>query len=83
MLTRALAAWSKIKAWLRVHSPRILQTLNPGATSEQVAQVEAALGHPLPMAMRCIYRWVLCGCLSECMSEEGNNSSAHDMHIGH
>jgi len=61
MLARTLTAWHKIKAWLRVYSPRILESLNPGASPEEVSQVEAALGHPLPMAMRCIYRCVWVG----------------------
>lgn len=56
LLARALAAWSKVTAWLGQHSPRILQSLNPGATAAEVAAAEAALGHPLPSAMRVIYR---------------------------
>ncbi|KAF8060480.1 SKIP16 [Scenedesmus sp. PABB004] len=56
MLARALAAWGGLKAWLREHAPQVLETLNPGATPAQVAEAEAALGHPLPLALRCIYR---------------------------
>jgi hypothetical protein len=58
MLTRALAAWNKLESWLKVHSPRILASLNAGATAADVAAAETALGHPLPTAMRVIYRWV-------------------------
>eukprot|EP00775_Hariotina_reticulata_P004185 gene4185-4433_t len=56
LLARSLAAWNSIKAWLAEHSPQILETLNPGATAEQLAEAEEQLGHPLPAAMRCIYR---------------------------
>lgn len=56
LLARALAAWSKVRAWLGQHSPRILETLNPGASEAEVTAAEAALGHPLPSAMRVIYR---------------------------
>jgi len=57
LLARSLAAWNSIKAWLAVHSPQILDTLNPGATAEQLADAEEQLGHPLPAALRCIYRY--------------------------
>eukprot|EP00879_Flechtneria_rotunda_P020847 GHRR01021948.1.p1 GENE.GHRR01021948.1~~GHRR01021948.1.p1 ORF type:complete len:265 (+),score=31.16 GHRR01021948.1:225-1019(+) len=57
-LARTLACWNTIKAWLATHSPQILATLNPGATANEVAEAEASLGHPLPLAARCIYRVV-------------------------
>lgn len=64
MLCRALAAWSKVKTWLTQHSPAILASLNPGASAAEVAATEKVLGHPLPLAMRCIYRLVLvCVCV--------------------
>ncbi|WIA35184.1 hypothetical protein OEZ86_003649 [Tetradesmus obliquus] len=56
LLARTLACWRRIEAYLQQHSPQILATLNPGATAQQVAQAEAELGHPLPLAVRCIYR---------------------------
>jgi hypothetical protein len=42
---------------LQQHSPQILATLNPGATAQQVREAKEALGHPLPLAVCCIYRW--------------------------
>ncbi|KAF6264373.1 hypothetical protein COO60DRAFT_178714 [Scenedesmus sp. NREL 46B-D3] len=56
LLARALACWRRIERHLQLHSPQILATLNPGATAQQVQQAEEALGHPLPLAVRCIYR---------------------------
>jgi cell wall assembly regulator SMI1 len=59
LLSRALACWRRIEAYLQQHSPQILATLNPGATPEQVQQAEEELGHALPLAVRCIYRWAV------------------------
>jgi hypothetical protein len=65
LLCRTLAAWRTIKAWLSRHCPRILASLNPGATAAELAEAEGVLGHPLPQAMRCIYRCV-CVCVRAC-----------------
>lgn len=56
LLARTLAAWRDVRAFLAAHCPRILETLAPGASTAEVAEAEAVLGHPLPQAMRCIYR---------------------------
>jgi cell wall assembly regulator SMI1 len=57
MFARALACWRRIENYLQQHSPQILATLNPGASAQQVQEAEEALGHPLPLAVRCIYRY--------------------------
>jgi hypothetical protein len=56
LLSRTLACWRRIEGYLQQHSPQILATLNPGATAQQLQEAEEQLGHPLPLAVRCIYR---------------------------
>src|SRR5262245_40931883 len=40
--------WSRIEAWLRTHAPVLLESLEPGASAEQLDQAERELGRPLP-----------------------------------
>lgn len=40
--------WQQIRAWLAEHHPSALQHFRPGATGEQIAVAEAALGVMLP-----------------------------------
>ncbi len=47
-----------IEQWLATHAPRILhESLNPGATDEQLAALEAAVGKPLPEDYKALYQW--------------------------
>lgn len=48
----ARGAWQRLETWCRQHHPRLLATLNPGATAEEIAAVEEAIGQPLPADVR-------------------------------
>lgn len=49
---------TRITQWLAAHAPRILhESLNPGATDEQLKELEAAVGKPLPDDYKALYRW--------------------------
>jgi len=41
-------AWDRIEAWLAANAPRVLESLQPGATDAQIAEAEAALSVRLP-----------------------------------
>jgi cell wall assembly regulator SMI1 len=48
----------RITQWLATHAPRILhESLNPGATDEQLTALEAAVGKLLPEDFKALYRW--------------------------
>jgi cell wall assembly regulator SMI1 len=48
--------WDRIHSWLREHAPTILESLNPGASAEQVSAAEEALGVTFPADVRETYR---------------------------
>ena len=48
--------WDRFKAWTAVHSPELGKTLNGPASEEALDVAEAALGHPLPLDVRCFYK---------------------------
>lgn len=48
--------WGKIDAWLAVHAPQVLATLNAGATDAQIAEAEATLAIQFPEDMKAAYR---------------------------
>jgi cell wall assembly regulator SMI1 len=49
---------SRIEHWLAAQAPRILHdSLNPGATESQLAELETAIGRPLPADYQALYRW--------------------------
>ncbi|GAA4023423.1 hypothetical protein GCM10022409_04090 [Hymenobacter glaciei] len=55
MVTESL---SSIENWLASHAPRILnESLNPGALESELAELEAAIGRPLPDDYQALYRW--------------------------
>lgn len=41
-------SWSRIRAWLATHAPRVLATIRPPASVADLAAVEEAVGVPLP-----------------------------------
>lgn len=48
--------WDRVHSWLAIHAPKILASLNPGATDEELDAAEAELGLAIPSAMRDLYR---------------------------
>jgi cell wall assembly regulator SMI1 len=48
--------WRRIERWLRDNAPQVLGTLNPGATMEQIEEIETALAVALPSDMKESYR---------------------------
>ena len=55
-LTRFIAAWRSIKAWLHIHFPEVAATLRPGASKQQVEEAEEMLQQQLPLAVKMLYR---------------------------
>jgi hypothetical protein len=49
-------AWARIERWLAESAPDVLDSLQPGATDEQISNTEAALGLTLPQDVRASYR---------------------------
>jgi hypothetical protein len=43
--------WARVEAWVRGFNPAT--TLAPGATTDELATLERAIGRPLPTALRC------------------------------
>lgn len=43
-----LQLWTRYRIWLETHCPEALETLQPGASEEQIAEVEAILGTRFP-----------------------------------
>jgi cell wall assembly regulator SMI1 len=48
--------WQRIERWLTAHAPDLLDELAPGASEEELIQVEAALGVKLPEDFKALYR---------------------------
>ncbi|MFE0512641.1 SMI1/KNR4 family protein [Streptomyces sp. NPDC058964] len=48
-------AWRRIEAWLREHAPVTHAALGPGASAEEIAAVEAALGVAVPAELRTLW----------------------------
>ncbi|MEU6067500.1 MULTISPECIES: SMI1/KNR4 family protein [Streptomyces] len=48
-------AWRRIEAWLREHAPVTHAALGPGASTEEITGVEAALGFALPVELRTLW----------------------------
>ena len=48
--------WTRFETWLEVNAPMVLETLQPGATEEQFAQVEKMLSIELPEDFKAVYR---------------------------
>ena len=40
--------WARLETWANANAPKMLEDLNPGATDEQIAELEHALGRTLP-----------------------------------
>lgn len=41
-------SWDRIHKWLEVNAPKILASLNPGASDEEIAAAERSIGDPMP-----------------------------------
>jgi cell wall assembly regulator SMI1 len=69
-MTSALAAWSRIHAWLARSAPQVLAALPPGASEHQIAALEAKIGARLPQDARESFSihdgagdcWFIAGC---------------------
>lgn len=51
-MTTMRELWDRLEAWLAANAPTLLETLQPGATEEQIAQAEALLGIRFPEAFK-------------------------------
>ena len=47
--------WERIENWLAVNAPPVFADLNPGATAQEIAEAESALGVTFPPDVRAIY----------------------------
>lgn len=54
--SRVLDDWRCVEAWLEKNAPKILATLRPGATGQQIAAVEKVLGLEFPEALRSLFQ---------------------------
>jgi len=50
-----IGAFARIDAWLEAHAPEVLARLRPGASEEELAGAETALGRALPTSLRTSY----------------------------
>ncbi|MEC4812329.1 MAG: SMI1/KNR4 family protein [Scytonema sp. PMC 1069.18] len=50
------AIWTRIETWLKANAPQVLETLNPGASSEQLETVENSLLIRFPDDVKSSYR---------------------------
>jgi len=48
--------WRRLEAWLSTNAPQVLETLQPGATEEQIERAEAFLSVKLPEDFKASYR---------------------------
>src|SRR5262249_7896979 len=48
----ARCAWSRLEGWCQRNQPALLRAIHPGASAEQIAAVERAIGQPLPADVR-------------------------------
>ncbi len=46
------ATWDRIEAWLSANAPRVLESLQPGATDEAIKLAESVLGVQFPAAFK-------------------------------
>lgn len=53
-ITRALSAWTRIERWLEERLPAALENFGAPASQEQLADLEATIGRPLPPSLRVI-----------------------------
>ncbi|MBO0514791.1 SMI1/KNR4 family protein [Streptomyces beijiangensis] len=49
-------AWRRIASWLRQHAPATLEELLPGASEEEIAALEQALGVRIPVGLKALWR---------------------------
>lgn len=49
-------AWDAFEGWLAQDRPELLSELRPGASAEEIAQAEAALGVAFPEELKALYR---------------------------
>lgn len=55
---RLKESFHRVERWLEAHAPRILhESLLPGATEPELAELAQALGRPLPDDYQALYRW--------------------------
>jgi uncharacterized protein (TIGR02996 family) len=52
LASSARNAWARLEGWCRRHHPGLFGIFNPGATAEELEQVEQAIGQPLPADVR-------------------------------
>lgn len=50
------AIWRRIESWLQQNAPEVLVTLQPGATEEELQEIESELRVALPAPVRDFYR---------------------------
>ena len=48
--------WDRITSWLTIHAPKVLKSLQPGATEDEIREVEEKLGVTFPVAVRQSFR---------------------------
>lgn len=48
-------SWGRIHIWLKQHAPKILASLNPGASISELDAAEKLIGGPLPTELRELY----------------------------
>ncbi|MFE4946944.1 SMI1/KNR4 family protein [Streptomyces sp. NPDC056641] len=49
-------AWRRIESWLRAHAPASYASLRAGASEDEIAAVEAALGVRVPAGLKALWR---------------------------
>ncbi|MFG2172569.1 SMI1/KNR4 family protein [Streptomyces niveus] len=50
-----IAAWERLRLWLRVSAPESYASLRPGVSDHRLEQAEQRLGFPLPAALRALW----------------------------
>lgn len=50
-----IAAWERLRLWLRVSAPESYASLRPGVSDDRLEQAEQRLGFPLPAALRALW----------------------------
>ena len=48
--------WARLETWLHANAPTLVETLQPGATEEQITQAEAFLSVHFPDGFKASYR---------------------------
>ena len=54
-MSSILDAWNEIETWLKAHAPKIMESLNPPATTEAIGKAEAAFGFEMPKQWKDLY----------------------------